>query len=536
MDEAFPGLARSNLLFLLPLVFLTATVLFWQWSVESERERIRVLTTAETARIGAAIVDRLESHAEASARAAEPWLLRDPRDQTEWDYDLFGRRWMTTELETMEWIDADLTARWRPSDTRPLVSSIAPREHLDRAVAEHRVVLAGPFFLAAGDAVLLAIVPISRGSEPPQWVVSVYRLQRMFGTVLQGSRATFATAVMAGDQEIFASHPEADATRQRWEHDVEIGYDALSLRLRVWPTAAGLELFRTHVPRLALLGGVLATSLIALGIRLAQVSSRRAGEARMNAFLQAEIRARKRAEKTLESKVRELSRSNREFERFAYAISHDLRDPLNAIALNLQMVLDASEALGEQDRRRLGQGATAVSRLDTMIGRLLDYARAGGGDDDLELVNATAVLTDATDNLEALIAENGAKVMHGRLPKLIARRSQLTRLFQNLIANAIKYRDERSPEIRVEAAASDEEWIFSVADNAAGMDEEQIEHAFELFWRHRSSAAPGSGIGLAVCKRIVEQHGGRVWIESTPGEGTTFFFALPADPDAVAAH
>jgi signal transduction histidine kinase len=442
---------------------------------------------------------------------------------------------MTPELETMEWIDADLTARWRPSDTRPLVSSIAPREHLHRAVEEHRVVLAGPFFLAAGDAVLLAIVPIPRGNEPPQWVVSVYRLERMFRTVLQGSRATFATAVLAGDQEIFVSHPEAGATRQRWEHDVEIGYDALSLRLVVWPTAAGLEIFRTHVPRLALLGGVLATSLIALGIRLAQVSSRRAGEARMNAILQAEVRARKRAEKTLESKVRELSRSNREFERFAYAISHDLRDPLNAIALNLQTVLDASDALGDQDRHRLEQGATAVSRLDTMIGRLLGYARAGG-DDDLELVDVTAVLTDATENLGALIAENGAKVVHGKLPKLIARRSQLTRLFQNLIANAIKYRDERPPEIRVEAAPGDEEWIFSVADNAVGMDENQIEHAFELFWRHRRSAAPGSGIGLAVCKRIVEQHGGRVWIESSPGEGTTFFFALPADPDAVAAH
>jgi len=252
--------------------------------------------------------------------------------------------------------------------------------------------------------------------------------------------------------------------------------------------------------------------------------------------LQSEAKARRHAEKSLERNLRELARSNREFERFAYVISHDLRDPLNAIALNLQAVLKASAGeLEPEDRRRLEMGNNAVWRLEEMIGCLLSYASAGGGASDaLELVDTEEIVEEVIANLQARIGESGASVTRDELPRVIARRSQFTRLLQNLVSNAIKYRGDEPAQVRIEAHKGDDEWIFSVADNGRGMDEQQQERAFDLFWRpvERGDIA-GTGIGLAVCQRVVELHGGRIRLESEPGRGTTVFFTLPADPEPL---
>jgi signal transduction histidine kinase len=531
-------LAASNLLFVLPIVFFVAVVVLWQWTLDNERERIRLLTSEEASRVASALADRLQGHADTSARAGNRWLLREPYDQDEWDEDLYSRRWLNPELETVEWLDADLNARWWPSNQEPVAARIVSPDDLTRSGAEHRVVLAGPSFDPEGDPVSVTIVPLEQADDTVEWVVAVYDLQRVLRFTLQGASSSFALALVADERELFVSHVEDRSFAEGWERAIDLGYDQLSLRLHVWPRAVTLEGLRTELPQMALIGGLLATVVLALGIRLAQVSSRRAMESRMTESLQAEVRARKLAEKSLERKLHELSRSNQEFERFAYAISHDLRDPLNAIHLNVQAVLShAAHDLAGEDRRRLENGAKAVSRLDAMIGRLLEYARAGGGVNGLELVDSAEAFEDAIANLQGLVDEHHATVTSGALPKVIAHRAALARLFQNLVSNAIKYRGDDPPEVNVEAVKGDEEWIFSVADNARGMEDKQIAKAFDLFWRHQDGGATaGEGIGLAVCKRIVERHGGRIWIESSPGEGTTFFFSWPADPDVVSGQ
>ncbi|MGD8331500.1 MAG: HAMP domain-containing sensor histidine kinase [Acidobacteriota bacterium] len=529
-------LAVTNLVYVLPLLFVGVTLFLWQWSMEQEGERIRLLTDEEASRAVNVILDRLQGHADMSARSGNRWLLRDPRDQPEWDYDLFSRRWLHPELETVEWIGADLEPRFWPSNQKPVLANVVGRDDLDAAATEHRVVLAGPYYFGDGHPVSLTIVPVERG-DATEWVVSAYDLGRVLRFTLQGANASFAMALLSDGREVFASHEQEADLPAGWERTVDLEYDRLDLQLHVWPRPVTLDRFRTRMPQMVLIGGIMAAVVLALGIRLAQVSARRAIEARMTASLQDEVRARGAAEKLLERRVGELSRSNQEFERFAYAISHDLRDPLNTIHLNLQLVLAQEDETSATERRRLRQAATAVERLDTMIGRLLEYARAGGGGDSLELVAAEEALDDAVANLEALIVRHEASVSRGTLPNLIAHRAALTRLFQNLVSNALKYRAERPPEVTVEAVKSDEEWVFSVADNARGMSDKDIRRAFDLFWRHDDGGdTAGEGIGLAVCKRIVERHGGRMWIESRQGQGTTFFFTWPADPDAGAGR
>ncbi len=524
-------------LYLLPLGFLAVTLWFRGWPLEAEGEQIGRLTDSETAHISAEITRKLQYHAETSRRAAERWLLRNPRDQADWDYEMFIRRWLDAELEAVEWVGPDLTVIWHASEgDANLGPQIVPRENLDRAVAEHRVVLSGPVWSTDGTPVSTTAAPIERGTVLAGWVVATYDLSRVLQSALEGGSVGFAIEVLTNDRLLFARYPEQKDLQPEWGRSMTVGYDQLKFDLKVWPNAATLEMFRSPLPRIAFVGGLLGAVVLALAIRLAQVSSLRSSEVQTNVVLQSEAKARRHAEKSLERKLRELARSNREFERFAYVISHDLRDPLNAIALNLQAVLIAPAGeLEQEDRRRLEMGNNAVWRLEEMIGCLLSYASAGGGASDaLELVDTEEIVEEVIANLQARIGESGATVTRDELPRVIARRSQFTRLLQNLVSNAIKYRGDEPAQVRIEAHKGDDEWIFSVADNGRGMDEQQTERAFDLFWRpvERGDIA-GTGIGLAVCQRVVELHGGRIRLESEPGRGTTVFFTLPADPEPL---
>lgn len=531
-------LATTNLLFVLPVFFLIGTLALWQWSSRNERERILSLTAGEASRVATAVSERLQDHANQALALGNQWLMRASNDQEEWDSDLFRRRWLHPELETVEWIDEAMTPLLWPTDQPPAAASLLDPEDLALASEEHRVVLAGPFVRPERDPVNVTIVPLERSGEVVGWIVSVYNLGRVLRSVSQGADILFSMAVLNGEQEVFGSYSDDPSALAEWGRSATVGYDQLSLQIRVWPRPATLEQFRTRMPEMALIGGLLATVTLALGIRLAQVSSRRAIEARMTASLQEEVRARKLAEQSLERKLQELSRSNREFERFAYAVSHDLRDPLNAINLNVQSVLmQMGDDLAPAARQRLEHGRKAVGRLDSMISSLLEYARAGGGANGLELVDAADAFDEAVANLQGVIGQHDASVSRGKLPKVIAHRATLARLFQNLVSNAVKYHGEDPPEVIVEAVRGDDEWVFAVADNARGMTQREIKRAFDLFWRNEDrDGAGGEGIGLAVCKRIVERQGGRIWIESSPGEGTTFFFSLPADPDVTSAQ
>jgi signal transduction histidine kinase len=518
---------------LVPLAGVSATLLFWQAATTFERDQVHRLTSAETSRVVSQAGLRLQDQAEGSLRAADRWLLDDPEDQAEWNYDAYSRRWVVSEFLTVEWVGPDLESRWWPIDwNAPIVMRVIEPEQLQLAVAEHRVVLVGPLVLPDGNDVVATIVPIERGSELAGWVVTLFDLGMVFRSALAGIDTGFTAVAFDGRREIFSRYPDDPETVPEWRHTVEVTYDAFKADIVIEPMVSTVERFRSPLPRLVLVGGLLGSLALALVVRLARVSSLRISEARLTRNLQAEVKARRVVEKALERKVRELSRSNREFERFAYAISHDLRDPLNAIALNLQVVIgDPDTDVPAEDRDRLEVASRGVVRIDDMLGRLLRYSSVGRAGEGPDLVDVGEVVNDATANLQALVEEHDAVISKDKLPQVIAYRSQLTSLFQNLLANSIKHRSEERPEVTVDCRQGADEWTFSVADNGRGMDEEQVERAFELFWRRDSHSDSGSGIGLAICKRIVELHGGRVWIDSTPGEGTTFYFTLPANPE-----
>jgi len=241
-----------------------------------------------------------------------------------------------------------------------------------------------------------------------------------------------------------------------------------------------------------------------------------------------DVTEQREAEEALALRAEELARSNAELEQFAYVASHDLQEPLRMIASYTQLLSRRYKGKLDADADEFIQYVVdGAKRMQMLINDLLEYSRVGTRGKELAPASAEAAIRCAIENLRGSMAEADAAVMHDPLPTVLGDEGQLVQLFQNLIGNAIKFRGEAKPVVRVEAALRGGEWEFSVADNGIGIEPAYFERIFVIFQRlHGRSEYPGTGIGLAICKKIVERHRGRMWVESAPGQGTKFRFTL----------
>jgi PAS domain S-box-containing protein len=235
-----------------------------------------------------------------------------------------------------------------------------------------------------------------------------------------------------------------------------------------------------------------------------------------------------RAEESLRQLGAELQRSNSELEQFARLVSHDLREPLRTIAGFLNLIRKRCTGTDPEAEKFIHYAVDGANRLDQMIRDLLEYSRIQRQEITFQPQPLAEILRLTTENLRFLIEESNAQIIPGPLPEVRGDAGQLTSLLQNLIANAITYRGDQRPEIRIRAAAQGDQWRISVQDNGIGIESAYLERIFQVFQRlHTRKEYPGTGIGLAICKKIVERHHGRIWVESEPGKGSTFHFTLP---------
>jgi signal transduction histidine kinase len=242
---------------------------------------------------------------------------------------------------------------------------------------------------------------------------------------------------------------------------------------------------------------------------------------------------RQRADAVLQNQKQDLIRSNDELQQFAYVASHDLQEPLRMITSYLELL--ERRYKGQLDTRAdkfIGYAVDGATRMQILINDLLKYSRVGTQGQNFEPVDCEKVLQNVLTNLQVAIAENNAVITHSPLPPVNADVTQLTQLFQNLIGNALKFRREEPPQIHVGVEWTNGKWLFSVRDNGIGIESQYTNRIFVIFQRlHSRAEYSGTGMGLAICKKIVERHGGKLWVESNPGEGSTFYFTLPDSGD-----
>ena len=242
-----------------------------------------------------------------------------------------------------------------------------------------------------------------------------------------------------------------------------------------------------------------------------------------------DITERKREEETSKQLLAELDRSNKELEQFAYVASHDLQEPLRMVSSYTQLLARRYKGRLDADADEfIAFAVDGAYRMQRLINDLLAYSRVGTRGKEFEPTDCAVFFEQAIANLKGAIGESGAEVSCGSLPAVMADKSQIGQLLQNLIGNAIKYRGDEPPRVHVAAEQKGNEWVFSVRDNGIGIDPQYAERVFVIFQRlHNREKYTGTGIGLAICKKIVERHGGRIWLESQLGSGATFYFTIP---------
>jgi PAS domain S-box-containing protein len=242
-----------------------------------------------------------------------------------------------------------------------------------------------------------------------------------------------------------------------------------------------------------------------------------------------DITERKKAEEKLKKTMEDLTRSNEELEQFAYVASHDLQEPLRMVASYTQLLEKRyKDKLDKDADEFINYAVDGANRMQRLINDLLNYSRVGTRGKPFEMIDCKSVLDQALSNLQMAIAESDAVVTHDALPIIFADESQMVQLFQNLIDNAIKFKSKKTPETHIGIEEKKTEWTFSVTDNGIGIDPQYKDRIFVIFQHlHRKEEYTGTGIGLSLCKRIVERHGGRIWVESELGKGSTFYFTIP---------
>lgn len=253
---------------------------------------------------------------------------------------------------------------------------------------------------------------------------------------------------------------------------------------------------------------------------------------RLNENLAEKMREQKKVEAELQEYAMRLMRSNSDLEQFAYVASHDLKEPLRMVTNYVSLLAEQyKNQLGKDAEEYIGFAEEGAKRMYQLIEALLDYSRVRKTNEPADEVNFNEILKKALSNLKASIEESGAEIESSDLPALPANSTQILQLFQNLLSNAIKFRGTERPKLTIRAEKRPGCWMFEVRDNGIGIEPQHIEKIFTIFYRlHHREAYPGTGIGLAICKKIVLQHGGSIWVESAPGKGSSFFFTIPLTP------
>ncbi len=514
---------------------LTISVLLWQALTANDTKKLRDNTRLEAGGYAAIVETAMNDRISMLVQLARRWQQegRPSRERWQHDAEVISRQ---DGYQAIEWVDPSYHVRWIVPETgnemvRNMPSAFEEKRHLalDKARERRDVSVTSAIKLKQGGTGFLVYVPIFVKNQFEGFILGVFQINGLLEAVLPKKVTAGYTLELYSDQnEIYRRGNDPLLVNIRGEANINF-YDT-QWHIKISPGYALLNRQESHLSEVILGLGAMMALLLALSIHFLQSTRvHAAGVLAANRRLREEVVVRKRAELNLEKQASSLVRSNTELEQFAYVASHDLQEPLRMVTSYMQLLekrykdkldVDASEFIG--------YAVDGAARMKLLITDLLTYSRVGTQVEAFAQVDCETVLNGALANLSGLIEIEQAKVTHDPLPKVPGAATQLLQLFQNLVGNAIKFRGSEAPRVHISAQTEAKSWTFQVRDNGIGIAPEFHNRIFAVFQRlHDRVTYEGTGIGLALCKKIIERHGGDIWLESELGHGTVFYFTLP---------
>jgi len=546
-------------------IVAAGVVLFWRTLDDGQSAQVRRALTGARA----AIEREIEVELRALGRALQVVAAGPPNPREVWPEEVRLLRRSFPGTIALEWIDANLQLR---GDTLPEAApeAIPPpdareREACEFARSSEKPVLAPAIRLETGDPAARMVAPRFVGGRLEGFVSAVVRLREFVDALLEGDAPDYAIELAVGDVAIYRRGDVSSAEFSSWQIEGMLRPPGTSeWSLIIGPSPELVAAVRDPLPEIVLVVGALFALLLSATLRLVRTSAQRSEE------LADEVDRRRQAEgglrdlaASLEERVNErteqlrganaalnvqnalrqsvqtsLARSNEDLKRFAAFVSHELRQPLATMDIWARLLESGSEAnVDEKGRRQVVKIRSAINRMTRLIDGELALAQLMQQDPTMERVEVAALITDVVSEMRAELDAVGGRVEVAELPVLRADPAQLRRVFRNLIENSLKYRrPDLAPVIRIEgemrpcsADGGASECVIRVHDNGRGFAPGEAEDIFAMFQRGRNEHGPGSGVGLAVCRRIVERHGGSIWGEGRPGEGATFVMVFSPD-------
>ena len=527
---------RQGLLRWLPLALggggAVLALLLWQALAAQEDAHIARTLQMKTAAVSEDVGHALDSRIQALDRMVRRWEMRGRPGRKEWESDAALYLKHYPGYRAIAWADPALDVRWvvpRAGNGAGPGLGLGTEERQRTAAQTARRSRGATITRPLGAGAFAAFLPIYSDNGFDGFIVGAFQGRELFDAILRADakHEGYAIAIADGAEELYLS---GDGRGElKWVREAEIKSYGAAWRVRVWPNAGHLAQLRSPLPEVTLTMGIVMALLLALAAYFAMKAWFKEQEVEaVNRELVHENAERRRAEEAVARHAADLERSNAELQQFAYVASHDLQEPLRIVAGYVQLLARRYQGrLDAEADEFIAFAVDGATRMQGLISDLLTYSRVGSRGRAFEPVRCEDVLKQSLASLKLMIEESRATVTHDPLPTVTADAGQLHQLFLNLISNAVKYRGGTPPAIHIAAADRADAWQFSVRDNGIGIDPKYFERIFVIFQRlHGKDEYPGTGIGLAISKKVVENHGGRIWVESQVGKGATFYFTI----------
>lgn len=551
---------------------MAIAISLWQAVVMQEYSYIKKVGKAKLVDARHDIQEGVTARIQGLVRMANRWALRGKPPREEWESDarLYLKHY--AGYQAIAWIAPSYEEQWIVTAKKNKAAMPSGYAWGKQEATMRESFLTGEprltqlLDLPDGSKGFIVFVPLFPGKKAAAYgggyIAGVFEIQGLLDFIVREDVVGgYSVRVLAGDKPVYVRNNMKE-TASELGHEMEINQYGAVWRINMQPTWELVSAEKSSLSQITIVTGIFTSLTLAFMVYFSQrarIKEREAQEinanlkaseeelkkyhehleelvetrtkefVEINKQLQFEITVRKAAEDAVEKHALDLERSNIELEQFAYVASHDLQEPLRIVAGYVQLLERRYKGKLDKDADEfIAYTVDAANRMQMLINDLLAYSRVGSKKKEFKPIDCGHILSLARKNLQAAIDERNASITFDPMPTIAADALQIEELFMNLIGNAIKYNRQIRPSVHISVIPMENEWLFSIKDNGIGIDPKYFDRIFVIFQRlHAKNEYSGTGIGLAICKKIVENHGGRIWVESEPGKGSVFYFTIP---------